>query len=82
LGHLTPGAVADIAVFRLQEGAFRFRDARNGAINGKQRLFCELTLREGRVVWDFNSLSGVDYEQLGPEYGYRPEVEQIVRPPH
>jgi dihydroorotase len=73
--------VADIAVFRLQEGAFRFRDASNGTLNGKQRLFCELTLREGRVVWDWNSLSGVDYKKLGPEYGYRPDLEQIIPPP-
>ena len=81
LGHLTPWAVVDLAVFRLQEGTFRFRDASNGAFNMKQRLFCELTLRDGRVVWDWNSLSGVDYEKLGPEYGYRPDVEQIVWQP-
>ena len=81
LGHLTLGAIADIAVFRVQEGQFRYRDARNGALKGNQRLFCELTLRNGRIVWDWNSLSGIDYKNLGPDYGYRPEVEQIIRPP-
>jgi dihydroorotase len=82
LGHLTPGAVADIAGFRLMRGNFRFRDGSNGAIDGNERLFCELTLREGEVVWDWNSLTGVDYKDLGPEYGNRPDVDQIIRPPH
>jgi dihydroorotase len=82
LGHLTPGAVADVAAFRMLRGKFRFRDGSNGAINGNQRLFCELTLREGRVVWDWNSLTGIDYQKLGPEYGFRKGVDQIIRPPH
>ena len=82
LGHLTPGAVADIAAFRLLSGKFRYRDASSGAINGSQRLFCELTVREGGVVWDWNSLTGVDYQGLDPEYGFRKGVDQIIRPPH
>lgn len=64
------------------QGDFCYRDASNGAIDGNQRLFCELTLREGCVVWDWNSLTGVNYEELGPEYGFRKEVDQIIRPPH
>jgi len=82
LGHLTPGAVADVAAFRMVKRKFRFRDVGNGAIDGNQRLFCELTLREGQVVWDWNSLSGVDYKTLGPEYGFPKGVNQIIRPPH
>ncbi len=82
LGHLTPGAVADIAAFRMLNRKFRFRDGSNGAIDGNQRLFCELTVREGNVVWDWNSLTGIDYETLGPEYGFRKGVDQIIRPPH
>jgi hypothetical protein len=60
-------------------GNFHFRDGSNGAIDGNERLFCELTLREGEVVWDWNSLTGVDYKDLGPEYGNRPDVDQIIR---
>ena len=82
LGHLTPGAVADVAAFRMLKRKFRFRDVGNGAIDGNQRLFCELTLREGQVVWDWNSLTGVDYKTLGPEYGFPKGVNQIIRPPH
>ncbi|MDA0206766.1 MAG: amidohydrolase/deacetylase family metallohydrolase [Acidobacteria bacterium] len=81
LGHLTPGAVADIAGFRILEGRHRYRDASNGVLEGPQRLFCELTLRAGRIVWDWNSVVGVDYESLPPEYGVREGVDQIIPPP-
>lgn len=80
LGHLTPGAAADIAVFRIQQGEFRFRDPFGGAFAGKRRLFCELTLKDGKVMWDWNSRTGVDYRKLDPLYGIR-EGEQLVRPP-
>ena len=82
LGHLTPGAEADIAGFRMLEGRHRFRDASNGVLEGTQRLFCELTLRAGRIVWDWNSLVGVDYKSLPPDYGVRQGVDQIIPPPH
>lgn len=58
LGHLSEGAVADVAVFRMIEGNFGFLDARLRRLAGSRRLECELTLREGRVVWDLNGLAG------------------------
>jgi dihydroorotase len=81
LGHLTPGAVADIAAFRILEGRHRYRDASNGLIEGTQRLFCELTVRDGRIVWDWNSAVGVDYKSLSPTYGIRQGVDHIIPPP-
>lgn len=57
LGHLSVGSEADIAVFRLREGDFGYTDASGMAIRGKQKLEAELTLRNGRVVWDLNALS-------------------------
>jgi dihydroorotase len=80
LGHLTPGAAADIAGFRILEGRHRYRDASNGVLEGTQRLFCELTLREGRVVWDWNSVVGVDYKSLPPTYGVREGVDHVIPP--
>jgi dihydroorotase len=80
LGHLTVGAVADIAVWRLADGDFGFADAGNGVIHGKQRLTCEMTLRAGAVAWDWNARAGVDYKALGPTYGVRPGVDQIIKP--
>lgn len=80
LGHIAVGAPADIAAFRLMEGDFKFGDSDAGTIPAKQRLFCELTLREGKIVWDWNARSGKDYQLLGPAYGVR-EGEFIVPPP-
>jgi dihydroorotase len=80
LGHLTPGALADIAAFRVRNGEFRFYDAFGASAAGKQRLQCELTLKDGKVVWNWNGLGQQDWQKLGPTYGVR-EMEQIVRPP-
>lgn len=57
LGHLSEGAVADIAVFSLEDGEFGFVDSRGVVKPGTQKLYIELTLREGRVVWDLNGLA-------------------------
>ena len=81
LGHLSVGAVADVAAFRLMTGDFGFRDQENGRVRGKQRLQPELTLKDGKIVWDYNSLSGTDWQQLPKEYGIRPGIDHIVPPP-
>ena len=57
LGHLSEGAVADIAVFRLHEGEFGFIDSGGYKMDGSQKLECELTIREGDVVYDLNGIS-------------------------
>jgi len=35
---------------------------------GNQKLICELTIRDGRVVWDLNGRAGEDWQKLGPRY--------------
>ena len=57
LGNLSEGSVADIAVIRIRDGKFGFVDAGGNAIEGKQKFEAELTLREGKVVWDLNGIS-------------------------
>lgn len=57
LGHLDLGAVADLAVFRLRTGDFGFVDTGGHRITGNQKLETEMTIREGRVVWDLNGIS-------------------------
>ena len=57
LGHLSEGAVADIAVWHIRKGVFGFVDAGGNRIDGDRKLEAELTLREGRIVWDLNGLS-------------------------
>ncbi len=81
LGHLTPGAVADVAIWDLMHGKFGYRDSFDGAIYGDVRLSCELTLKDGEVQWDGNALSGTDYRKLPPNYGLRNTVDVMVMPP-
>ena len=80
LGHLTPGAEADITVLRVLEGNFGYADGARGTITGNRRLTCEMTLRAGRVVWDWNARSGTDYRQMSPTYGVR-DVDRVIVPP-
>jgi len=63
LGHLSPGAGADIAVLRLEQGAFGFSDVMGWTVKGDRRLVCELTLRDGKVVWDLNGISRPKWEK-------------------
>jgi len=65
LGHLTPGAVADVAVLRQLEGDFGFLDAHGRRLRGNRKLLAELTLKEGRVVWDLNGLAAEDWDKEG-----------------
>ncbi len=80
LGHLGVGAEADIAVLRLMQGSFRYMDAARGAIEGDRRLTCEMTVKGGSVVWDWNARTGADYRKLPKDYGIRP-VDKIILPP-
>ncbi len=50
LGTLKPGAVADVAVFELQRGAFEFRDVDGSVMTGTQKLVSTLTLCGGKVL--------------------------------
>ena len=68
IGHLSVGAVADIAVLRLEKGRFGFADHHGARLTGIERLRCEMTIREGKVVYDLNSLTGEDWEQLPKDY--------------
>ena len=79
LGHLTVGAVADVAVLNKLSGRFGYADVSGGKLEGDQRLICEMTLKDGKVVYDWNGRMGVDYREMGDSYGIR-EVDDIVVP--
>jgi dihydroorotase len=64
LGHLSEGAVADVAVLRDERGVYGFADARGARYTGNKLLDCELTLREGNVVWDLNGRAGVNWKDV------------------
>ena len=61
LGQIAVGADADVAVLRLDHGKFGFVDARGGRIEGKERLGCEMTVRAGKIVFDFNGRAGLPW---------------------
>jgi dihydroorotase len=82
LGSLSPGAAADVAVLRLETGEFGFSDHLGARLKGRQRIRCELTLRDGKVVYDANALTGEDWDKLPAEYGEQgdPRWHGYVRP--
>jgi dihydroorotase len=57
LGNMSPGAGADVAVFALQKGKFGYIDSGGFALQGTQKLQCELTVRDGKIVYDLNGIS-------------------------
>jgi dihydroorotase len=62
LGNLDVGAEADIAVLRLDRGKFGLLDSASARYPGDRLLACEMTIRKGAVVWDWNGRSAVDWK--------------------
>ena len=79
-GTLAVGAAADVAVLRLDQGRYGYMDSFDGRLTADRRLLCELTLKDGEVVWDWNARSGTDYRELPPTCGIRAQ-EELVMPP-
>ncbi|MBL7871402.1 MAG: amidohydrolase/deacetylase family metallohydrolase [Cyclobacteriaceae bacterium] len=62
LGSLRVGSVADIAILSVLQGKFGFVDAGGNKIEGTQKFESELTLREGKIVWDLNGLAAMSLQ--------------------
>jgi len=56
LGNLSPGAIADVAVFSEEHGHFGFYDMFGSKAMGTDKLVCELTIKDGRIVYDLNAM--------------------------
>src|SRR5262249_31044632 len=54
LGQLSVGAIGDVSVLRVEKGKFGFVDQNGARMDGNEKLICELTLRNGKVVYDLN----------------------------
>lgn len=63
LGNLSVGSGADIAAFRMDTGDYGFLDVQNARFQGTKRLVGELTLRDGKVVWDLNGRAGTPWKE-------------------
>jgi dihydroorotase len=57
LGNLSVGSEADIAILNVREGKFGLFDYTGFRIPATKRLECEVTIRAGKVVYDFNGIS-------------------------
>lgn len=57
LGNLSEGAIADVAVLRVEKGSFGFTDMVNLRHGGSERMISELTIKGGKVVYDLNGIS-------------------------
>jgi dihydroorotase len=68
LGNLSVGSPADVAVLSLEEGNFGFTDMYGARMDGKQRFECQLTIRNGKVVYDLNGISRPDWKSLPADY--------------
>ena len=60
-GHLGVGAGADVTVLRLAQGDFGLLDGAMYRYPARQKLVCEMTLRDGEIVWDANGLASDDW---------------------
>ena len=85
LGNLSSGSPADIAVLRLVKGNFGFVDSYGARLSGTSKLECELTFRDGMMVFDLNGISREDWKKLPANYkaqgapGWDATLSQAVR---
>ena len=70
LGQLSVGSVADVALLSVEKGRFGFVDSLGGRLDGNEKLVCQLTLRNGLVVWDLNGRARDDWRKSG---GFHPD---------
>ena len=66
LGHLTVGAIADLGIFSMATGDFGFVDSFGGLQKGDRKLVCEMTVKDGQVVFDYNGRTREDWRNIEP----------------
>ena len=57
-----------MAVLRLEQGEFGYLDMFGARLGGTQKLTCEMTLRDGRIVYELNGLSRPSWDVLPKGY--------------
>lgn len=56
LGHLSVGAIADVAILNMRKGNFGFYDMAGYKMNSDEKLECEITIFGGKIVYDLNGI--------------------------
>ena len=62
LGHLSVGALADVAILSLDKGTYGFVDVGGNKVMGDKKLTCQFTVLNGDIVWDLNGLAAPLYK--------------------
>lgn len=57
LGNLSVGSVADVAILNVLKGDFGFWDRMGYKLKSNQKFDCEMTIREGKIVYDLNGIA-------------------------
>ena len=61
LGHLSPGAEADVAILNVRSGKFGMFDYKGYKIETDKKLECEMTIKGGKIVYDLNGIADPVY---------------------
>lgn len=82
LGNLSIGSPADVAVLRVEKGRFGFVDQSGARLDGSQKLLCELTVRDGKVVYDLNGITRERWDKIPADWrGGDPRWDGFARQP-
>ena len=57
LGHLSVGAIADVAVLNVRKGEFGLWDRVGYKLKAKEKFECEMTIKGGTIVYDLNGIA-------------------------
>ena len=68
LGNLSVGSTADVSVLRVANGNFGFTDMYGARMNGRQKFDCEMTVKDGKIVYDLNGISRPEWKSLPKGY--------------
>ncbi len=61
LGNLSEGSEADIAILNVRKGTFGFVDAGGSKLIGDRKFEAEMTIRDGKIVWDLDGLAAREW---------------------
>lgn len=59
IGTLSPGALADVAIMKLEEHRFEFQDSYGNRLPASQMLLPRMTLKAGRTAWRDIAFTGM-----------------------
>ena len=57
LGNLSVGSGADVAILNIRKGKFGLFDYTGYKLEADKKLECEMTIRDGRIVYDLNGIA-------------------------